>query len=246
MLKKLIGGVLAQIGSFFFSSAEATFKRRREFVISFLRSLPQSMALLDVGAGTQRYREHCSHLKYTSQDLGQYDGTGDGIGLQSGSWNMRHIDIISDISSIPVPNASFDAVICTDVLEHVPDVNSALLEIDRVVRPGGQILITVPAQCDAHQTPFFYSGGYTAYLFKKVFPNYNVIVEYESGYLETVDQKLALGFNVLIRLARKKPIYIGALAGYIIFAAPLVFILRTLPQVEAEIGSNGLLVLVKK
>jgi len=201
---------------------------------------------LDAGAGTQKYRPHCSHLNYTSQDLGEYDGKGDNIGHQSGSWDTTNIDIISDICSIPVPDASFDAVICTDVLEHVPNVNLALRELDRVVRPGGKILITVPNQCDAHQTPFFYSGGYASYLFKYMFPKHNVTVEYESGYFETVDQKIAHGFNILIRLARINLIYYFMLAGYIILAVPLVLLIRTLPKFAAEIGNNGLLVLIEK
>jgi len=246
IFSNLIGRFLKLIQRFLFISANATNKRRREFVADFLQGLPQNTSLLDVGAGIQKYRQFCSHLKYTSQDLAQYDGIGDGVGFQSGSWDMPSIDIISDISSIPVPDASFDAVICTDVLEHVPNVCSALLELDRVVRPGGQILITVPSQCDAHQTPFFYSGGYSSYLFKKVFPEYKVTVDYESGYFETVDQKLGLGFGVLISLVKKNPIYFGVLAGYIIFSVPIVLLLRMLPKFAAEIGNNGLLVLIEK
>jgi len=246
LIIKLIDYFLALFRRFFFISAHASNKRRREFVARFLHSLPQNSRLLDIGAGTQKYRPHCSHLIYTSQDLGQYDGKGDGVGHQSGSWDTANTDIISDICSIPVPDASFDAVICTDVLEHVPDVNSALLELDRIVRPGGQILITVPSQCDAHQTPFFFSGGYASYLFKHVFPEYNVTVDYESGFFETIDQKIAHGFNILIRLARKKLIYFNILAGYIFFAFPLVLFIRTLPKFAAEIGINGLLVIIEK
>ena len=160
--------------------------------------------------------------------------------------NIKAIQCKDFICSIPVPDASFDAVICADVLEHVPNVNSALLELDRIVRPGGQILITVPNQCDAHQTPFFFSGGYASYLFTNVFPKYNVTVDYESGYFETVDQKIAHGFAILIRLAKKKLVYFSILAGYIIFAVPLVLLIRTLPRFAAEIGNNGLLVLIEK
>jgi 2-polyprenyl-3-methyl-5-hydroxy-6-metoxy-1,4-benzoquinol methylase len=63
---------------------------------------------------------------------------------------------VSDIVNIPVPESSFDAVIGTDVLEHVPVANSAINEIRHIVRNNGKILITVPIQCDAHQTNYFF------------------------------------------------------------------------------------------
>jgi len=246
LISKIINYFLARFKHFFFISAYASNRIRREFVIRFLHSLPQSSRLLDVGAGTQKYRPQCTHLKYTSQDLGEYDGKGDSQGFQSGTWKMPDIDIVSDICSIPVPDASFDAVICTDVLEHVPNVNSALLELDRILRPGGKILITVPSQCDAHQTPFFYSGGYSSYLFSSMFPDYKVTVDYESGYFETVDQKIGLGFAVLIRLARIKRIYYMAIPFFIFFAVPMTLLLRMLPKFAAQIGNNGLLVTIEK
>jgi|WetSurMetagenome_2_1015567.scaffolds.fasta_scaffold49146_3 SAM-dependent methyltransferase len=246
IVSRLAERIFSRIQRFLFISANATNKIRREFVAGFLQGLPQNTSLLDVGAGTQKYRQFCSHLKYSSQDFAQYDGKGDGVGFQSGSWDIPHTDIISDITSIPIDDSAFDAAICTDVLEHVPDVYSALLELNRVVKPGGQILITVPSQCDAHQTPYFFSGGYSAYLFKKVFSEHKVTVEYESGYFETVDQKLGLGFGVLVNLTRRKPVYLLVLAGYIILSMPLSILLRMLPKFVPEIGNNGLLVIIEK
>ena len=55
-------------------------------------------------------RDFCSHLDYLSQDFAQYDGSGDGSGLQTGSWDQSKIDIVSDIIDIPEPAESFDAV----------------------------------------------------------------------------------------------------------------------------------------
>jgi SAM-dependent methyltransferase len=49
-----------------------------------------------------------------------------------------------DVLSLPFPDASFDAVIAAEVLEHIPDDEQAMAEIARVVRPGGRVAVTVP------------------------------------------------------------------------------------------------------
>jgi SAM-dependent methyltransferase len=46
--------------------------------------------------------------------------------------------------SLPLEHASIDLVWCSEVLEHVADTAHALLEVRRVLRPGGRLLVTVP------------------------------------------------------------------------------------------------------
>jgi SAM-dependent methyltransferase len=48
--------------------------------------------------------------------------------------------------ALPIPDASFDAVIASEVLEHVWDDRGALAELVRVLRPGGRIAVTVPTR----------------------------------------------------------------------------------------------------
>lgn len=52
--------------------------------------------------------------------------------------------ILSDCDPIPLDDGIGDLVICTEVLEHVPDPRKFLGELIRITRPGGQLLITVP------------------------------------------------------------------------------------------------------
>jgi len=49
-----------------------------------------------------------------------------------------------DVFGLPFPDARFDRVICSEVMEHVHDYPSALHELVRVLRPGGTIGITIP------------------------------------------------------------------------------------------------------
>ena len=46
--------------------------------------------------------------------------------------------------NLPFADASFDKVICAEVLEHIPDYQSVLAEIQRVLKPGGQFAVSVP------------------------------------------------------------------------------------------------------
>ncbi|MGY1839761.1 MULTISPECIES: methyltransferase domain-containing protein [unclassified Modestobacter] len=49
-----------------------------------------------------------------------------------------------DLRALPVPDASVDRVIASEVLEHIPDDRTAIAEIARVLRPGGRVAVTVP------------------------------------------------------------------------------------------------------
>lgn len=53
-----------------------------------------------------------------------------------------------DVVRMPYPDASFDLVLCSHVLEHVPDDRTAIAQIYRVLRPGGTAIIVVPIKID--------------------------------------------------------------------------------------------------
>ena len=95
-------------------------KQRQKWVKKTIAALPKGR-ILDAGAGELRNKEYCSHLEYVSQDLCQYDGRGDDRGLQNQVWDTSKIDIISDITAIPVDDGAFEYVLCTEVFEHIKD-----------------------------------------------------------------------------------------------------------------------------
>lgn len=63
-------------------------------------------------------------------------------------------DIFGTASCLPFRDASFATVLLLDVLEHVPDPESALAEVARVLAPGGRLLLTVPFLYPIHDDPY--------------------------------------------------------------------------------------------
>lgn len=61
-------------------------------------------------------------------------------GVSHGIWQL----LIGDINDLPFPNNYFDLVICSEVLEHIPNDTSAMTEIIRVLKTNKQLVVSVP------------------------------------------------------------------------------------------------------
>ncbi len=66
--------------------------------------------------------------------------------------SMPGVDFHSDLTAIPRPDAAFDAIICSHVLEHVSDDRAAMRELHRVLAPGGWAVLQVPIAARAERT----------------------------------------------------------------------------------------------
>lgn len=158
-----------------------------------LASIPPGQRILDAGAGQSQYKRFCAHLDYVSQDFGRYDGQGDGTGLQKGEWDQSQLDIVCDMTDIPEPDASFDAVMCIEVLEHVPDPIRALRELARLLRPGGTLIVTAPFCSRTHYAPYFYQTGYSRYFYEYWLGELGFEIEemqYNGNYFEYLAQEV--------------------------------------------------------
>jgi len=139
---------------------------RRRWIEQALKAVPTGSSLLDVGAGECANKAYAGHLEYVSQDIAQYDGAGDGSGLQTGSFDFSRIDIVCDLLDIP-ETRKFDCVLCTEVLEHVADPAASLRKLARLVKPGGQLLVTAPFCSLVHFAPYFYATGFSEYFYRR-------------------------------------------------------------------------------
>lgn len=115
-----------------------------EAVLAFASKFPAGSRVLDVGAGEAPYGVLFDHCEYVTVDW-------------EGSIYETSPDITATADGIPVEDGQFDAVLLTEVLEHVPDPVSALKEQWRILKPGGRILITVPFVWHLHELPNDYA-----------------------------------------------------------------------------------------
>ena len=148
-------------------------ENRYSWVKNQLSEIPSGKRILDAGAGECRYKPYCSHLDYVSQDFNQYTGTGDGKGIQTGKWDTSRIDIVSDITNIPEPDASFDVILCTEVFEHIFSPSDAVREFSRLLVKGGKLILTAPFCSLTHFAPYHFATGFNRYWYEKVLRDNN-------------------------------------------------------------------------
>lgn len=165
---------------------------REAWIAKTLRALPQGSSLLDVGAGECAYKKYCGHLDYLAQDIAEYDGAGDGAGLQTGRWDTSQLDFVCDLYDIP-EDRLFDTVFCSEVLEHVTDPVRAVEKLARLTKPGGQVIVTAPFNSLTHFAPYHYCTGFSQYFYRLHFERLGFEIEEltaNGGYFDVMDQEL--------------------------------------------------------
>jgi len=130
------------------------------FVKVSAKSIPAGAIVLDAGAGECRFKKYFSHCQYIAQDFCQGDK----------DWNYSGIDINSDLTKIPLADASVDYIVCTQVLEHVAEPFLVIKELCRLLKKNGKLFLTAPQGWGEHQQPhdyFRFTSFGLRYLFTK-------------------------------------------------------------------------------
>ncbi len=111
-------------------------RARHRIILGFLAaaSSPSHATVLDIGCGSSRI----------IQDLPEVVGL-DILLPKLRFLRDRHSRLVQgDIFALPFPDAAFDAIICSEVIEHIPDHPSLFAELTRILRPGGTLVLGTP------------------------------------------------------------------------------------------------------
>jgi SAM-dependent methyltransferase len=111
------------------------------FVVEQARAIKPKSRVLDIGAGEAPYRELFSEHTYVTLDYEDTPHSGE-------------VDLHGAADAIPAESDTFDVILCTQVLEHVPRPRQALQEFHRVLGPGGLLVATVPFTWEEHERPY--------------------------------------------------------------------------------------------
>ena len=120
---------------------EAFFHRNRARVVRQLVSkyAVADAPILDAGCGTGL---NLRHLPAGSTGVDINPRNVELVGKRLPSQNV----VLGDVENLPFETASFGTVLCTEVIEHIPDPSAALTEFKRVIQPGGMLIGSVPAR----------------------------------------------------------------------------------------------------
>ena len=164
--------------------------------------------VLDVGCGEMPFRSFLPNgVRYQGLDI-----------EDAAKFGMhQHPDVILfDGTSIPFPANSCDAVLCTEVLEHVANPELLVAEMMRVLRPGGVLLITVPFSARVHHVPHDYCR-FTSYGLQQLLTGFAIVDLLERGndYAVIANKLVVLNARLLTSASRLKLLYAAPLCAFV-------------------------------
>lgn len=188
-------------------------KYLEEFLAAAAASVQPGETILDAGAGDCKYKTLFAGMDYTATDFLQVDKP----------YDLAALDMVSDLHQLAVADGTYDIVICSQVLEHLPEPEQALQELYRVLKPGGRLWLSTPLFFEEHEVPhdyFRYTRYGLQYLLEK---NGFAIKEIEwlEGYYGTVAYQMK---TMALSLPTTAQGYGGNPIGY--FLLPFMILLK--------------------
>lgn len=164
--------------------------------------------LLDIGCGRKPYRDLFPQVE-------EYVG----VDLPSTGYGTGSVDVLGDGQRLPFRDASFDTVFCSEVLEHVPEPGRLVLEVARILKPGGTLILTTPQTWGLHEAPHDYFR-YTEYGLRYLVERAGlamVLIQPTCGVWATTGQRTAEAIYLLYAVRTVLPVRLAALAVCVIW-----------------------------
>ena len=77
-----------------------------------------------------------------------------GVDVDYGFYDTRHIDLVGSADDLPIADGSVQAILSSQVIEHLPDPDRAIAEAARVLKPGGLLFLSYPYLYPIHAPPW--------------------------------------------------------------------------------------------
>ncbi len=155
---------------------------------------------LDVGCGRKPYRGLFNVAEYVGLEIDTPENR-----------SSKSADCYYNGTRIPFDDSTFDAVVCNQVLEHVYEPKAFLDEVNRVLKPNGKLLLSVPFIWDEHEQPRDYARyssygltsilrerGFRLVIEKKTLPDLRVIFQLINAYLFKTTVTRSVYVNLLV------------------------------------------------
>ena len=179
---------------------------RRSLRAALASAVPHARGrLLDIGCGSQRYQTLFAYVdRYIGIDLPSNPAS-----------SSRSLSAFANGLSLPFAGGSFDTILCTEVLEHVPVPLSLMREIARVLRTGGYLILTTPQTWGLHEAPHDYYR-YTEFGLRYLAERSGLTVESvrpTCGIWTTVGQRLSS--FIFFFFGEGRPLFVKALLAVV-------------------------------
>lgn len=123
------------------------FRARARIIFRFLKGTPLSARILDAGSGYGIYALSLAARGYAIDTIDLEKERSDALSARKAE--VPELDgrirvFTGSLTALPFPDAAYDAVICSEVVEHIAEHEKALEELARILAPGGTLIFTVP------------------------------------------------------------------------------------------------------